>query len=270
MLDLTSDVVSLTAALVDIPSESRHEQQIADAVEAALRNCTHLEVQRFGNSLVARTEMGRKERVVLAGHLDTVPAADNLPHRIEDGRLLGLGANDMKGGVAVALRCAHEVTAPSRDVTYVFYECVEIDDTHNGLPLDHASKFYLYAATKGEVAFNVGLVIRADHEPNLTKFKNLLGVDTLELAPVEDAEKLSGAKSGFIGPVDLDVPIYVDASLDGSFNLTCGGNKTDFHHFGFKPDRDLKQFKGFHDLRVAKEGDLCPRCGKSHRSLLFM
>ena len=138
------------------------------------------------------------------------------------------------------------------------------DDTHNGLPLDHASKFYLYAATKGEVAFNVGLVIRADHEPNLTKFKNLLGVDTLELAPVEDAEKLSGAKSGFIGPVDLDVPIYVDASLDGSFNLTCGGNKTDFHHFGFKPDRDLKQFKGFHDLRVAKEGDLCPRCGKGH------
>ncbi len=133
MLDLTSDVVSLTAALVDIPSESRHEQQIADAVEAALRNCAHLEVRRFGNTVVARTEMGRKERVVLAGHLDTVPAAGNLPHRIEDGKLLGLGANDMKGGVAVALRCAHEVTAPSRDVTYVFYECEEIDDTHNGL-----------------------------------------------------------------------------------------------------------------------------------------
>jgi succinyl-diaminopimelate desuccinylase len=71
--------------------------------------------------------------VVIGGHLDTVPAADNLPHRLEGDRLYGLGANDMKGGVAVALRCAHEVTRPSRDVTYVFYECEEIDDAHNGL-----------------------------------------------------------------------------------------------------------------------------------------
>lgn len=138
------------------------------------------------------------------------------------------------------------------------------DADHNGLPLDHASKFYLYAATKGDAMFNVGLVIRADHDPNIVKFKNLLAVDALELTPVEQAEALSGAKSGFIGPVDLDVPIYVDASLAGAFNLTCGGNKTDYHHFGFKPDRDLKQFKGFHDLRTAKEGDACPRCGKGH------
>jgi succinyl-diaminopimelate desuccinylase len=133
MLDLSSDVVSLTAALVDIPSESRHEQRIADEVHDALALCTHLEVQRFGNTVVARTHLGRDERVVLGGHLDTVPAADNLPHRVADGRIHGLGANDMKGGVAVALRCAHELTAPSRDVTYVFYDCEEIDDEHNGL-----------------------------------------------------------------------------------------------------------------------------------------
>ena len=133
-----------------------------------------------------------------------------------------------------------------------------------GLPLDHASKFYLYAATKGDQAFNVGLVLRSDHEPNVVKFKNLLAVDTLELMPIEQAEALSGAKSGFIGPVDLDVPMYVDASLDGAFNLTCGGNRTDYHHFGFKPDRDVGQFKGFHDLRLAKEGDACPRCGAGH------
>lgn len=133
MLDLASDVVSLTAALVDIPSESQREQQIADAVEAALGQCLHLQVERFGNTVVARTSLGREDRVVLAGHLDTVPAAENLPHRVEDGKLFGLGANDMKGGVAVALRCAHELVAPSRDVTYVFYECEEIDDTYNGL-----------------------------------------------------------------------------------------------------------------------------------------
>ncbi len=146
MLDLSGDVVALTAALVDIPSESRHERVIADAVESALRTCAHLEVQRFDNTVVARTDLGRAERVVIGGHLDTVPAAGNLPHRLEDGRLYGLGANDMKGGVAVGLRCAHEVTAPSRDVTYVFYECEEIEDAHNGLRRLAAEQPHLLAA----------------------------------------------------------------------------------------------------------------------------
>ena len=133
MLDLGADVVNLTAALVDIPSESRHEQRIADEVEAALRLLDHVQVTRFGNTVVARTDLGRAQRVVLGGHLDTVPAADNLPHRIDGDNLYGLGSNDMKGGVAVALRCAHELREPSRDVTYVFYECEEIDDEVNGL-----------------------------------------------------------------------------------------------------------------------------------------
>ncbi|MCB0922715.1 MAG: succinyl-diaminopimelate desuccinylase, partial [Actinobacteria bacterium] len=128
-----ADVVNLTAALVDIPSESRHEQRIADEVEAALRLLDHVQVTRFGNTVVARTDLGRAQRVVLGGHLDTVPAADNLPHRIDGDNLYGLGSNDMKGGVAVALRCAHELREPSRDVTYVFYECEEIDDEANGL-----------------------------------------------------------------------------------------------------------------------------------------
>ena len=136
------------------------------------------------------------------------------------------------------------------------------DADHDGLPLDHASKFYLYRAVKGETAWDLGLVLRADHEPNIVKLRNLLGADALDLVPLEEAEALSGAKSGFIGPVELEVPIYVDRSLEGAFNLTCGANRTDFHHFGFKPDRDLKQFKGFHDLRMAQEGDVCPRCGK--------
>ncbi|MDE3033073.1 MAG: proline--tRNA ligase [Acidobacteriota bacterium] len=136
------------------------------------------------------------------------------------------------------------------------------DAEHDGLPLDHASKFYLYRAVKGETAWDLGLVLRADHEPNIVKLRNLLGADALDLVPLEEAEALSGAKSGFIGPVELDVPIYVDRSLEGAFNLTCGANRTDYHHFGFKPDRDLKQFRGFHDLRMAQEGDVCPRCGK--------
>jgi len=132
------------------------------------------------------------------------------------------------------------------------------------LPLDHASKFYIFRMTKGDVTRDIGLVLRSDHEPNPVKLKNLTGADSIELAPVADAEKLSGAPSGFIGPVELDLPIYVDRSLDGAFNLTCGANKEGYHHFGFNPGRDLKHFEGFHDLRTAVAGDACTRCGKGH------
>ena len=132
-LDLSRDVVSLTADLVDIPSESLHEEALADAVADALSALPHLTVDRLGNTVVARTEQGRNERVVLAGHLDTVPAAGNLPHRREGNLLYGLGSCDMKGGVAVGLRCAATVPRPVRDVTYVFYEAEEIEAEHNGL-----------------------------------------------------------------------------------------------------------------------------------------
>ena len=136
------------------------------------------------------------------------------------------------------------------------------DAEHHGLPLDHASKFYLYRATNGGVTWDVGLVLRSDHEPNTVKMKNLIGADSLELVPLEEAERRAGTRSGFIGPVELDVPMYADRSLEGAFNLTCGANKEGYHHFGFKPDRDLKQFKGFYDLRMVREGDRCARCGK--------
>ena len=97
-----------------------------------------------------------------------------------------------------------------------------------------------------------GLVLRSDHEPNTVKMKNLIGADSLDLVPLEEAERRAGTKSGFIGPVEFDVPMYADKSLEGAYNLTCGANKEGYHHFGFKPDRDLKQFKGFHDLRMAQ------------------
>jgi succinyl-diaminopimelate desuccinylase len=132
-LDLTTDVVSLTAALVDIPSESLSEQVIADAVDSALRARSHLDVVRDGHTIVARTTLGRDERVVIAGHLDTVPVNHNMPSRLEGDILHGLGSCDMKGGVAVALLLAAQVTAPTRDVTYVFYDAEEIEAEFNGL-----------------------------------------------------------------------------------------------------------------------------------------
>src|SRR6476646_9697545 len=118
-LDLSNDVVSLTAALCDIESVSGKEQRIADDIEAALRGLPHLTVSRDGNSVIARTELGRAERVVLAGHIDTVPLTDppNLPVRRDGADLVGRGTTDMKGGVAVQQRLAAGLTEPSRDIT---------------------------------------------------------------------------------------------------------------------------------------------------------
>lgn len=136
-LDLSSDVVTLTRALCDIPSVSGDERAIADAVEAALRDCAHLEVLRDGDAVVARTRLGHPQRVVIAGHLDTVPIAANLPTWVagdgEDAVVHGRGTADMKGGVAVQLRLAATVPNPVRDVSYVFYDAEEVEASRNGL-----------------------------------------------------------------------------------------------------------------------------------------
>ncbi|MFE1287583.1 succinyl-diaminopimelate desuccinylase [Streptomyces sp. NPDC058751] len=133
-LDLTLDAAVLTARLVDFRSESGTEKPLADAIEIALRALPHLRVDRYGNNVVARTELGRAERVILAGHIDTVPIADNVPSRLdEDGVLWGCGTCDMKSGVAVQLRIAATVPEPNRDLTFVFYDNEEVAADLNGL-----------------------------------------------------------------------------------------------------------------------------------------
>jgi succinyl-diaminopimelate desuccinylase len=134
-LDLAAPVEELACALIDIPSVSGGESAIANAVEAALRACAHLEVTRDGDAVVARTTLGRAERVIVAGHLDTVPIAANVPAQWDDAgaTLVGRGAVDMKAGVAVALSLAATLTAPSRDVTWIFYDHEEVEEVKNGL-----------------------------------------------------------------------------------------------------------------------------------------
>ncbi|MFF9015886.1 succinyl-diaminopimelate desuccinylase [Streptomyces sp. NPDC014870] len=133
-LDLTLDGPALTAWLVDFPSVSGTEKPLADAIEQALRTLPHLTVDRYGNNVVARTNLGHEERVILAGHIDTVPIADNVPSRLdEDGILWGCGTSDMKSGVAVQLRIAATVPAPNRDLTFVFYDQEEVAAHLNGL-----------------------------------------------------------------------------------------------------------------------------------------
>ncbi len=134
MLDLALDAPALTARLVDFPSESGSEKALADAVEEALRALPHLTVDRHGNNVVARTNLGHAERVILAGHIDTVPIAGNVPSRLdENGVLWGCGTSDMKSGVAVQLRIAATVPAPNRDLTFVFYDNEEVAAHLNGL-----------------------------------------------------------------------------------------------------------------------------------------
>lgn len=139
------------------------------------------------------------------------------------------------------------------------------DADHSGMPITQTSKFFLYRATfADETTKLVGAVLRGDHEVNPVKVKNLVGAMDMELMPIEEAETYTGAKSGFMGPVGLkNVQILVDASLQGRVNLTCGANRTDYHHFGLDPARDLPGCT-FADIRTAAEGDLCPRCGKGH------
>ncbi|WP_031467290.1 succinyl-diaminopimelate desuccinylase [Sciscionella sediminilitoris] len=137
-LDPHSDPVDLTAALVDIRSVSGEEEEIADAVHAALQ-LPGFEVRRSGNAVLARTSFGLGSRTVFAGHLDTVPVNENLPVRRtgsgEDLVLHGCGTVDMKGGDAVLLHLAALAAerTPLRDLTFVFYDCEEVDAARNGL-----------------------------------------------------------------------------------------------------------------------------------------
>ncbi|HKY67336.1 MAG TPA: succinyl-diaminopimelate desuccinylase [Acidimicrobiales bacterium] len=128
-----TDLLEATAALVDVPSESHHETALADLVEQRLRTADHLTVDRVGDNVVARTTAGRPLRLVVAGHLDTVPANHNESPRIEGDLLWGLGAADMKGGLAVMLDLAPAVAEPAVDVSWVFYSGEEVAAVHNGL-----------------------------------------------------------------------------------------------------------------------------------------
>ncbi len=132
-VDLPADLPDLLMAITDIESVSGNEGPLADAVAAALSAHPHLVVERDGDAVVARTDLGRGTRVVVAGHLDTVPVAANLPSRREGDLIYGRGTCDMKGGVAVMLAAAAELSAPRHDVTWIFYDNEEVEAVKNGL-----------------------------------------------------------------------------------------------------------------------------------------
>lgn len=128
-----ADVFELTRQLVDVASESFAEQPLVDLLEVELRALPHLDVTRVGDNVVARTQLGRAQRLVLGGHTDTVPANDNFPSHVADETLWGVGSADMKGGLACMLASARRHTDPRIDLTYVFYAREEVAAVHSGL-----------------------------------------------------------------------------------------------------------------------------------------
>ena len=146
VLDLRTTTSELTRRLVDIESVSGDEGPLADAIEAALAGFDHLEVIRDGDAIVARTNLGRPQRVVIAGHIDTVPVNGNLPSRLEGDVLWGRGTVDMKGGCAIQLVLATQLTEPVIDVTWVWYDNEEVDSSLNGLGRLAANRPELLAA----------------------------------------------------------------------------------------------------------------------------
>ena len=149
-LDLSATSVSLTRTICDIPSVSGDEATLADAIESSLTGLPHLELYRNGDTIVARTDLGRAQRVVIAGHIDTVPINGNVPTRdvTIDGidHVWGRGTVDMKAGVAVQLKLAAELTNPRVDITWMWYDHEEVDADLNGLTRLSADRPDFFAA----------------------------------------------------------------------------------------------------------------------------
>ena len=150
VLDLTASSLDLTRAICDVPSVSGDEKTLADLIEDAVSAYPHLEVIRHGNTIVARTDLGRPQRVAIAGHIDTVPINGNVPTRdveIEgEPYLWGRGTVDMKAGVAVQLKLAAELTDPAVDITWMWYDNEEVEASKNGLALLAAVRPDLFQA----------------------------------------------------------------------------------------------------------------------------
>lgn len=170
-----TDLLAFTAELVDIPSVSHDEAAIAGHVEGLLRAVPWLEVDRVGHNVVARTSLGRPHRLVLAGHTDTVPPNGNERARVEGDVLWGLGAADMKSGCAVILELARTVAEPTCDVTYVLYECEEVEARHNGLRRLLAERPELVAGDAAVLCEPTGAVVEAGCQGTLRIAVTLAG-----------------------------------------------------------------------------------------------
>ncbi|MEO6120750.1 MAG: succinyl-diaminopimelate desuccinylase [Acidimicrobiales bacterium] len=170
-----TDLLALVAELVDIPSVSHQETALADHFEAALRDLPWLSVDRIGDNVVARTELGRPHRLALAGHLDTVPPNDNGRARIDGDLCWGLGSADMKAGCAVFLDLARTIAEPVVDVTWVYYECEEVEARYNGLRRLFAERPELLDVDAAVLGEPTGAAVEAGCQGTLRLAVDLVG-----------------------------------------------------------------------------------------------
>lgn len=260
-LDLTADPVALTAALVDIESVSGNEARLADLVHEALVALPHLTVERAGNNLVARTHLGRERRVLLAGHLDTVPTADNVPSRILGDRLFGCGTSDMKSGDAVLLHLAATLPDPAYDLTFVLYDNEEVEAARNGLGRlvrDHrewldADLAVLLEPTDGVVEAGCQGTLRVEltlHGTRAHSARSWLGDNAIHAAaPVLSTLAAYDARS-----VDIDGCVYREGLQAVRIGGGHAGNVVPDScvvtvNFRFAPDRTQEQaLEHVHDV----------------------
>jgi succinyl-diaminopimelate desuccinylase len=252
-LDLSADVVALTAALVDVESVSGDEVRLADLVHEALAEQPHLKVERVGNNVVARTDLGRDRRVLLAGHLDTVPVADNLPSRRDGDLLHGCGTSDMKSGDAVLLHLAATLADPAYDVTYVLYDNEEVEAERNGLnhlARDHrdwlqADLAILMEPTSGQVEAGCQgtLRVRVDVPGRRAhSARSWLGVNAIHAA----APVLQRLAEHVAREVDIDGCVYREGLQAVAIEGGVAGNVVPDAcsvtvNFRFAPDRSEEQ-----------------------------
>jgi succinyl-diaminopimelate desuccinylase len=253
MLDLTQDPVVLTAALVDVESVSGNEQRLADLVHEALVPLSHLEVIRVGNNVLARTHLGKGSRVLLAGHLDTVPTADNVPSHREGQWLFGCGTSDMKSGDAVILHLAATLTDPSADLTFILYDNEEVAAELNGLndlvgthrEWFDADLAILMEPTNGQVEAGCQGTLRVDiavEGKRAHSARSWLGVNAIHAAaPVLDILNAYQARD-----VEIDVCVYREGLQAVRIDGGHAGNVvpdscTVTVNFRFAPDRSVEQ-----------------------------
>ena len=266
-----ADLLGLTAELVAVPSVSHHEAALAARVEGELRACPWLDVSRVGDSVVGRTDLGRDRRLLVAGHLDTVPPAGNEVPRPEGDVLWGLGAADMKGGLAVMLDLARTLDQPAVDVTWCFYACEEVAREHSGLAAlwrDHPDLLRADAAVLGEPT---GAVVEAGCQGTMRVVVHVGGVRAHTARPftgrnaVHRLAPVLDRVAGWSGrAIVLDGCEYVEQLQAVAVEGGVAGNVVPDHasvtlNYRFAPDRDAAEARQF--LAALLDGDLDPDLG---------
>jgi succinyl-diaminopimelate desuccinylase len=252
-----TDLLALTAELVAIPSVSHDESAMADRVEGELRQCGWLDVVREDDNVVARTDLGRSQRLVVAGHLDTVPPNGTRQPRVDDGVLWGVGAADMKGGLAVMLDLARTVELPAVDVTWCFYACEEVAREQSGLTALWRDRPELLRADAAVVCEPTASLVEAGCQGTMRAVIHLTGVRAHTARPFTGRNAIHR-----LGPVidrvaewpgrsiTLDGCEYVEQLQAVAVEGGVAGNVVPDHasltvNYRFAPDRDAGGARAF-------------------------